>query len=546
MFLRTIVALAVLAVLSSFAWAQGYPSKPAHVIVTFPPGGTPDIYGRVMSAELQKVWNQSVVVENRTGAGGTIGTDYVAKAAPDGYTLLFAADATITIAPHLYSKLPYDPVRDLAPIVNVAAGPFVLMANPAFAPNNVKELIALVQTQPGKVSYASSGAGGQQHLAMEYIRTMAGSMDMIHVPCKGVGQGIADVLANRVPLIFGGLTASIQLTRSGKLKALAVTGPKRAKALPNVPAVAETLPGFDITAWYGFLAPAGTPREIVKRIHDDSVAVIKRPDFLERLDRDGLSPVGNTPEEFAAQIKADLAHWAKIVKAAGARGTIPTDVVAKSPPDGYNLVMGHIEPMVSAVTLYAKNLPYDPVRDFEPVTMVAQGVVVLVTHPAVPVSTAKEFIAYAKQKGDLAYASAGNGTTSHLAGELLKKVTGAPLQHIPYKSAGNALTAVLAGEVPVSFLSPLTAHGQLKAGKVKALAVSSSARFAGAPEIPSAVEAGIPGMEVKLWFGLFAPGKTTRAIILKLNREIGDILRAPETQETFLKQGVAAAPGSPA
>src|SRR6266568_626193 len=278
MFPRTILALAMLAAASPALWAQSYPSKPVRVIVTFPPGGTPDIYGRVMSAELQKIWNQSVVVENRTGAGGTIGTDYVAKAAPDGYTLLFAADATITIAPHLYSKLPYDPVRDLAPIVNVAAGPFVLMANPAFAPNSVKELIALVQTQPGKVSYASSGAGGQQHLAMEYIRTMAGSMDMIHVPYKGFGQGIADVLANQVPLIFGG-----------------------------------------ITAWYGFMAPAGTPREIVKRIHDDSVAVIKRQDFLERLDRDGIEPVGNTPEEFAAQIKTDLAHWARIVKAAGAK-----------------------------------------------------------------------------------------------------------------------------------------------------------------------------------------------------------------------------------
>src|SRR6266851_2591153 len=288
MFLRTIIALAVLAVLSSAAWAQGYPSKPVRVIVTFPPGGT-------------------------------IGTDYVAKAAPDGYTLLFAADATITIAPHLYSKLPYDPVRDLAPIVNIAAGPFVLMANPAFAPNSVKELIALVQSQPGKVSYASSGAGGQQHLAMEYIRTMAGSMDMIHVPYKGFGQGIADVLANQVPLIFGGITASIQLTRSGKLKALGVTGPKRAKALPEVPAIAETLPGFDITAWYGFLAPAGTPREIVKKIHDDAVTIIRRPDFLERLDRDGIEPVGNTPEEFAAQIRADLARWSKVVKAAGAK-----------------------------------------------------------------------------------------------------------------------------------------------------------------------------------------------------------------------------------
>jgi tripartite-type tricarboxylate transporter receptor subunit TctC len=317
--IRKAAALALLAVLVSPAWAQNYPSRPVRVIVTFPPGGTPDIYGRVMSAELQKIWNQSVVVENRSGAGGTIGTDYVAKAPPDGYTLLFAADASITIAPHLYSKLPYDPVRDLAPIVNVTAGPFVLMANPAFPPNNVKELIALVRAQPGKISYASSGAGGQQHLAMESIRSMAGNMDMIHVPYKGFGQGIADVLANQVPLIFGGITASIQFTRSGKLKALGVTGPKRSRAMADVPAIAETLPGFDITAWYGFMGPAGTPREIVKKVHDDSVTIIHRADFQERLERDGIDPVGNTPEEFAAQIKTDLARWAVIVKSAGAK-----------------------------------------------------------------------------------------------------------------------------------------------------------------------------------------------------------------------------------
>jgi tripartite-type tricarboxylate transporter receptor subunit TctC len=315
---RTILAL-VAALFSATAALAQYPAKPVRLVVTFPPGGTPDIYGRIMAVELSKLWNQSVVVENRTGAGGTIGTDYVAKSAPDGYTLLFAADASVTIAPHLYAKLPYDPVRDFAPVVNVTAGPFVLMANPAFPPNNVKELIALVRAQPGKISYASSGAGGQQHLAMESIRTMAGNMDMIHVPYKGFGQGLADVLANQVPLIFGGITASIQLTKSGKLKALGVTGPKRAKALPDVPAIAETLPGFDITAWYGFLAPAGTPRDVVKKIHDDSVAIIHRQDFLERLDRDGIEPVGNTPEEFAAEIKRDIGRWEKIVKAAGVK-----------------------------------------------------------------------------------------------------------------------------------------------------------------------------------------------------------------------------------
>jgi tripartite-type tricarboxylate transporter receptor subunit TctC len=230
---------------------------------------------------------------------------------------------------------------------------------------------------------------------------------------------------------------------------------------------------------------------------------------------------------------------------AGAGGTIPADAVAKSPPDGYNLVMGHAGPFVSAVSLYAKTLPYDPLKDFAPVSMVATGVTVLVTHPSVPASNAREFIAYAKQKGDLSYASAGNGTISHLTGELLKKVAGVELQHIPYKSAGNALTAVLSGEVPVSFLSPVTAHAQLKSGKVRALAVSSATRFPGAPDIPSAAEAGIPGMEAKLWFGLFAPANTPTPVVAKLNRDIGAILRAPETQETFLKQGVASTPSTP-
>jgi tripartite-type tricarboxylate transporter receptor subunit TctC len=229
----------------------------------------------------------------------------------------------------------------------------------------------------------------------------------------------------------------------------------------------------------------------------------------------------------------------------GAGGTIPADAVAKAAPDGYNLVMGHAGPFVSAVTLYAKTLPYDPLKDFEPVTMVATGVTVLVVHPGVPATNAQEFIAYAKRKGDLSYASAGNGTISHLTGELLKSVTGVPMQHIPYKSAGNALTALLSGEVPVSFLSPLTARAQLKSGKVRALAVSSTTRFPGAPDIPGADEAGIPGMDAKLWFGLFAPGRTPKALVAKLNAEIGSVLRSPETQETFLKQGVAAAPSTP-
>ena len=258
---------------------------------------------------------------------------------------------------------------------------------------------------------------------------------------------------------------------------------------------------------------------------------------------------GSTADYLSRYIAQKLTErWGQPVivdSRAGAGGTIPTDAVAKSPPDGYNLVMGHAGPFVSAVTLYAKTLPYDPLRDFEPVTLVATGVTVLVTHLKVPVSNARELIALAKEKGDLTYGSAGNGSVSHLTGELLKSVTGVPLQHIPYKSAGNALTAVLAGEVQVSFLSPLTAHSQLKGGKLKALAVSSSTRFPSVPEIPSAAEAGIPGMVAKLWFGLFAPGKTPRPVVMKLNREVGDILRNAETREAILKQGIETTPSTP-
>ncbi len=296
------------------AWAQAYPARPVKVIVTFPPGGTPDIYGRILSQELATLWKQGVVVENKTGASGTIGTDLVAKAPADGYTLLFAADASITMAPNLYTTIPYSPTKDLTPIINACTGPFVLLAHPSFPANDIKELIALAKQQPGKISYASSGPGGQQHLSMEMVKQMAG-IDIAHIPYKGFGQGVNDVMAGHVPLIFGGITASIQLTQSGKLKALGVTSATRAKALPQVAAIAETLPGFRVEAWYGFMGPAGMPRELVRKIHEDVAGIIRRPDFLERLKADALEPVVNTPEEFAAQIQADLASWGRLIKA---------------------------------------------------------------------------------------------------------------------------------------------------------------------------------------------------------------------------------------
>ena len=228
----------------------------------------------------------------------------------------------------------------------------------------------------------------------------------------------------------------------------------------------------------------------------------------------------------------------------GAGGTLAADVVAKAAPDGYNMVMGHAGPMVSAVALY-KDLPYDPVKDFAPVSRMTTGVVVLVTHPSIPASNTKELIAFIKQKPGLSYASAGNGSMSHLAGELFNRIAGVNVLHVPYKSAGFALTALLSSETQISFLSPVTAHTQLKAGRVRALAVSSKARFPGTPDIPSAAEAGIPGMDAQLWFGLFTTAKTPRAIVMKLNQEITEVLNKPDIRQMLINQGAEAAPSTP-
>ncbi|MDH5534794.1 MAG: tripartite tricarboxylate transporter substrate binding protein [Betaproteobacteria bacterium] len=257
--------------------------------------------------------------------------------------------------------------------------------------------------------------------------------------------------------------------------------------------------------------------------------------------------VGSTADYLSRYVGQKLTErWGQTVvvdNRAGAGGTIATDVVAKAAPDGYTLVMGHAGTHVSSVSLY-KDLPYDPIKDFAPISLVAKLVTVLVVHPSVPANNVQELIAYAKQK-ELNYASAGNGTISHLTGELFNQVAGLKLQHVPYKSAGAALTSLIGGETPVSFLSPITAHTQLKAGKVKAFAVSSKTRFVAVPDIPSATEAGIPGMEAVLWFGLFAPAQTPKSIVAKLNQTVVEILSRPDVKEAILVRGGEVAPSTP-
>ncbi len=257
--------------------------------------------------------------------------------------------------------------------------------------------------------------------------------------------------------------------------------------------------------------------------------------------------IGSTADYLSRYIGQRLTErWGQAVvvdNRAGAGGTLAAEVVARAAPDGYSLIMGHAGPMVSAVSLY-KNLPYDPLKDFAPITKTATGVTVLVVHPSVPVKNAQELIALAKQR-NLSYASAGNGTVSHLTGELFKQVAKVDVQHVPYKSAGFALTSILSGETQISFLSPVTAYAQLKSGKVRALAVSSKERFVGAPDIPSATEAGIPGMVAELWFGLFTTAKTPKPVVAKLHREITGILGAEEVKAALLQRGAVAAPTTP-
>ncbi len=322
--LRLIVAaaIAVFTFCGAQAFAQtatNYPNKPIKIVVPFPPGGATDILARAIGFELQKAWGQSVVIENKPGAGGNTGADLVAKSPPDGYTLVMATVGTHAINMSLYTKMPYDAVKDFEPIVLVAGVPNLLVVHPSVPAKTVKELTALAKAQPGKLNVASSGNGTSIHLAAELYKQMAG-VDILHVPYKGSAPAVADLLGGQVQMMFDNMPVSLPHAKAGKLRALAVTSLKRSPALPDVPTMDEEgLKGFDATSWFGLLAPAGTPKDIIAKLNAASVAALATPDMRERLAAQGADPVGNTPDQFAAFIKAEIEKWAKIVKASGAR-----------------------------------------------------------------------------------------------------------------------------------------------------------------------------------------------------------------------------------
>lgn len=312
-------AIALLALNASAQGAATYPTKPIKIVVPFPPGGATDILARAIGAELQKAFGQTVLIENKAGAGGNPGADMVAKSPPDGYTLVMATVGTHGINMSLYSKMPYDAVKDFEPITLVAGVPNLLVVHPSVAAKNVAELTALAKAQPGKLNVASSGNGTSIHMAAELYKLMAG-VDILHVPYKGSSFALTDLLGGQVQLMFDNMPSALPHVKAGKLRALAVTSPKRSSALPDIPTMDEEgLKGFDATSWFGLLAPAGTPKDIIAKLNAAAVKALATPEMRERLASQGAEAVGNTPEQFAAFIKAEIEKWAKIVKASGAR-----------------------------------------------------------------------------------------------------------------------------------------------------------------------------------------------------------------------------------
>jgi tripartite-type tricarboxylate transporter receptor subunit TctC len=308
--------LLALYLVSAVALAQPYPSKPVRIVVAFPAGGIADLYARIIGTRVAEAWGQPVVIENRTGAGGTIAAEFVAKAPADGYTLCMGAVGTHAVNVSLFSKLPYDPVRDFAAIALVLEAEGLLVVHPSIPAQNVAQLIALAKTRP--LTFASAGVGTASHLAGELFKMMA-RVDMTHVPYKGNVPAITDLLAGQTALLFATMPTVLPHAKAGKLRAVATIGAARSAAAPEIPTVGESMPGFEVNNWIGLFAPAGTPPDIVRRWNGEVTRIMQSKDIETRLPNEGARFSPNTPEQFASFVKAEIAKWAPVVKASGAR-----------------------------------------------------------------------------------------------------------------------------------------------------------------------------------------------------------------------------------
>ena len=315
--MRSTAALLAFSLWALPALAQNYPSHPVRIVIPLSPGGTTDVPGRIVAQKLSDTLGQQFFVENRAGAGGTIGADYVAKAAPDGYTLLLTATPFV-ITPHVYKKLPYNALSDFAPVIRIATGPYVLVVHPSLGVNSVKELIAAAKKEPGKIDFASSGNGSAQHLVTALFTHMAG-IQLNHVPYKGSGPAQQDLMSGIVKVSFVGTPIAIPHMKSGRLKALGVSTAKRSQEMPEVPTIAEAgVPGYEALVWIGLLAPAGTPGPIIARLNGEIGKLVQTDEVKKLLAPTGMEPDPDTPEQFGAYLKADYDKWGKVVRESGA------------------------------------------------------------------------------------------------------------------------------------------------------------------------------------------------------------------------------------
>lgn len=320
--LAAITSALSLGAISTFAQTRSaspseiYPARPIRFIVPFPASGGADIIARIIGQKLNESWGQPVVIDNRPGSGGMIGAEIAAKSAPDGYTLFLGNSGPNAVNVSLYRKLPYDPVKDFAPVTLVVIGPIVMVVNPSFPAKSVNELIALAKSRPGQFTFAFGGVGSQSHLAGKLFINMAG-IDVVDVPYKGGPPALTDLLGGRVTFVFTALPVALPLVEANKLRALAVTGAQRSPAAPDVPTIKEFLPGYEAAGWWGVLVPAGTPKRIINKLNAQIVKILNMPDVKNYYARQGLEPVSTTPEEFAAYIKAEIAKWAVVIKNTG-------------------------------------------------------------------------------------------------------------------------------------------------------------------------------------------------------------------------------------
>jgi tripartite-type tricarboxylate transporter receptor subunit TctC len=317
--MRTIAVLygIWLLALTHCAFAQNYPSKPVRWIVTYPPGGPTDVVARAVGVKLTAAWDQQVVIDNRAGAGGVIGTELAAKSVPDGYTLLLGTSAGLSINPALSSKLPYDAVKDFAPISLLVINPQILVVNTAVPVSSVKDLVALAKSRPGQLNYASVGQGTPNHLGMELLKSLTG-IDMVHIPYKGTGPAITDLLGGQVQVMFNSMPSVLPHVRTGKLKGLAVGSAQRSPAAPDIPTVAEAgVPGFEYVTWYGMFAPAQTPKGIITKLNAQVAKILAEPEMAQRLASQGAEPRSSTPEALAKFMRDETERWKKVIRSAG-------------------------------------------------------------------------------------------------------------------------------------------------------------------------------------------------------------------------------------